>query len=87
VLTLLPKKVAPELPGDLPISLIHSFTKLISKVLARRLAPHIDSLVSNARSAFIKYRCIQDNFLLVRNLTRAYHRKKVSALLLKMDIS
>jgi hypothetical protein len=88
LLTLLPKKVASELPGDFRlISLIHSFAKLISKVLAQRLAPHIDSLVSNAQSAFIKYRCIQDNFLSVRNLARAYHRKKVPALLLKMDIS
>jgi hypothetical protein len=66
LLTLLPKKVAFELLGDFrPISLIHSFAKLISKVLAQWLAPHIDNLVSNAQSAFIKYRYIQDNFLYV----------------------
>jgi hypothetical protein len=33
------------------------------------------------------YRCIQDNFNYVCNLARAYHWKKVHALLLKMDIS
>jgi hypothetical protein len=88
VLRLLPKKDAAERPGDYrPISLIHSFAKLISMVLALRLAPHIDSLVSHAQSEFIKRRSIQDNFLYVRNLARAYHRKKTPTLLLKIDIS
>jgi hypothetical protein len=47
----------------------------------------MDDLVSSAQSAFIKHQCIQDNFLYVRNLARAYHQKKTSALLLKLDIS
>jgi hypothetical protein len=39
LLTLLPKKEAAESPGDFrPISLIHSFVKLISKVIALRLS-------------------------------------------------
>jgi hypothetical protein len=67
--------------------LVHSFAKLISKVLARRLVPHISHLVSDAESAFIKGRCIQENFLFVRNLVRAYHRKRLHALLLKLDIT
>jgi hypothetical protein len=55
VLTPLPKKEVVELPGDFrPISLIHSFAKLVSKVLALRLTPHIDGMISNAQSAFIK---------------------------------
>jgi hypothetical protein len=77
LLTLLPKKVVSELLRNFrKISLIHTLVKLISKVLARWLALHIDDLVSNAQSAFIKHRCIQDNFLYVQNLARAYHRKK-----------
>jgi hypothetical protein len=48
MLTLLPKEVS-ESAGDFrPISLIRSF---VSKVLALRLAPHIDGLVSQAHSA------------------------------------
>ena len=39
------------------------------------------------QSAFIKRRCIQDNFLYVRNLARTYHRKQRPALLLKLDIT
>ena len=70
-----------------PISLIHSFAKIVMKVLALRVAPAMDDLISNCQSAFIKKRCIQDNFLYVRNLARAYHRTNTPALLLKMDIS
>jgi hypothetical protein len=88
LLTLLPKKEVAESPCDFrPISLIHSFAKLVTKVLALRLSPHIDNLVSNAQSAFIRRRCIQNNFLYVRNLVRTYHHKKKPALLLKLDIS
>jgi hypothetical protein len=82
--TLLPKREPAESPSDYrPISLIHSFAKHVSKVLAMRLSHHINNLVSHAQSAFIKGPCIQDNFLLVRNLADAYHRKKVPTLLFK----
>jgi retron-type reverse transcriptase len=87
-LTLLPKKEISETPNEFrPISLIHSFAKLVSKVLALRLSPHMDTLVSNDQSAFIKNRCIQDNFVYVINLARVYHRKKTTALLMKIDIT
>jgi hypothetical protein len=76
------------LPSEFrPISLIHSFAKLVAKVLALRLTPHIGDLISNSQSDFLKKRWIQDNFLYVRNLVRAYHRKKISALLFKLDIT
>jgi hypothetical protein len=87
-ITLLPKKdLAQRVQDFRPISLIHSFPKIISKVLSIRMAPYIDSLISSSQSAFIKRRCIQDNFLYVRNLARAYHRTKTPALLMKLDIS
>jgi hypothetical protein len=70
-----------------PISLIHVITKLITKILALRLAPLIDGLISPCQSAFIKRRSIHDNYLYVRNLTRCFHRTKTPALLLKLDIS
>jgi hypothetical protein len=37
-----------------PISLIHSFGKLITKCLANHLAAVLDQLVQNNQSAFIK---------------------------------
>jgi hypothetical protein len=49
LLTLLLKKEISELLRDFrPISLIHSFVKLVSKVLARRICTHINQLVSQA---------------------------------------
>jgi len=52
-ITLLPKKVdAVEIKDFRPISLIHSFTKLVTKLMANRLAPLLPSLVSANQSAF-----------------------------------
>ena len=63
---LLPKKAESLRIADFrPISLIHSIAKIFSKLLANRLAPHLNSLVSNCQSAFIKKRSIHDNFLYV----------------------
>jgi hypothetical protein len=88
LLTLLPKIETAEQPGDFRhISLIHSFAKLVSKVLALRLAPYINELVSNAQSASIRHRCIHDNYLYIQNLARVYHRNKTLTLLMKLDIS
>ena len=87
-IVLIPKDVVCESAKDFrPISLINSFAKLITKMLAIRLSAHIDKLISKAQSAFIRGRCIQDNFMYVRNLARAYHRTKTPALLFKLDIS
>jgi len=68
-IVLIPKsRVAENLRDYQPMSLIHSSRKLITKTMAIRLSKHIDCLISNAQSAFIKGRCIQDNFMYVRNL-------------------
>lgn len=49
-----------------PISLINSVIKIVTKLLANRLVPHMNDLVSHAQNAFIKHRCcIHDNFLYV----------------------
>jgi hypothetical protein len=42
--------------------LINSLAKIITKVLAERLAPKLGQLVSRSQNAFIKGRCIHDNF-------------------------
>jgi hypothetical protein len=49
-----------------PISLVHSFAKLFTKLLANRLRPRMSQLVSTNQSAFIWGRNLHDNFLLVR---------------------
>ena len=86
-MVLLPKKDGAEGISDYrPISLIHAIAKIIAKVLSLRLAPHMDALISNAQSAFIKKRSIHDNFMYVRNFARCLHKRKTPALLFKLDI-
>jgi hypothetical protein len=54
-IALIPKKDGAEDISDYrPISLIHAIAKYIAKMMAARLTPHMESLVSNAQSAFIK---------------------------------
>lgn len=59
-LTLVPKRADAILPSDFrPISLMHSFAKLITKVLANRLSSRLNEMITVNQSAFIKGRCIQ----------------------------
>jgi hypothetical protein len=50
-----PKKYGAESIVDyMPISFIHDFVKIITKMLALHLAPLIKDLISPCQSAFIK---------------------------------
>jgi exonuclease III len=87
-ITLLPKKEgAVDIAEFRPISLIHGFAKIVAKALACRLSPHMDSLIAVNQSAFIRGRSIQDNFMLVSQSAKTFHRRKVPALFLKLDIA
>ena len=77
---LIPKKAEVLLPKDFrPISLINSFAKLVTKVMANRLAPFLNVLVAANQSAFIRGRCIHDNFILVQQNIKLLHRTRVSS--------
>lgn len=87
-ITMLPKKQDATTVKDYrPISLIHSFAKLSTKVLANRLAPLLPGMISGNQTAFIKGRSIHDNFLLVQQLARTLHKSKEPHVLLKLDMS
>ena len=87
-LTLIPKKKAADQVKDFrPISLIHSFAKLVTKILANQLARKLHDLVANNQSVFVKGRCIQDNFMLVQQTARFFHQQKLPRILLKLDIT
>ncbi|KAM0876090.1 hypothetical protein ACQ4PT_036415 [Festuca glaucescens] len=87
-ITLLPKRDgAVDMSDHRPISLVHSFAKLLAKILASRLAPRMDELVDRNQSAFIRGRCIQDNFILVQQSARLLFRKRVPMLMLKLDFA
>jgi hypothetical protein len=86
--TLIAKKDGAETVADYrPISLMHSVAKIIGKIMANRLAPHLNQLVSPSQSAFIKGRSIQDNFHYVQGAVKHFHRSKSPMLLLKLDIA
>jgi hypothetical protein len=70
-----------------PISLMHSFAKLLSKCLARRLAPFLVAIVRNNQSAFIKGRCIHDNFRTVGLTCKWLHNRRFPCVLIKVDIA
>ena len=87
-ITLIPKMAeAMDVKDFRPISLIHSFAKIVSKILPNRLAAKLSSLVSSNQSAFVKGRCIHDNFILVQQTAKALHGQKEPRVLLKLDIS
>ena len=84
---LLPKTPEAAHPSQFrPISLIHFFAKLFTKILAHRLRPRMHELVHPCQSAFIKSRAIHDNFVFVRAQARLFRQKKFPALLLKLDL-
>ena len=88
LLTLLPKKEDAVLVKDFrPISLIHSFAKLVTKLVANRLASKLNEMVAANQSAFIKGRCIHDNFVLVQQTAKFLHQQKQPRILLKLDMS
>ena len=87
-ISLIPKRAEADQVKDFrPISLVHSFAKLVTKILANRLAGHLDAMVSPNQSAFVKRRFIQDNFMLVQQTVRFLHSQKQPSILLKLDIT
>jgi hypothetical protein len=88
IITLIPKKMGAAEIGDYrPISLVHSFSKLFSKVLANRLQRRLGDIISPNQSAFVKGRCLHDNFILARQVARRINQRRCPGVLLKLDIS
>jgi len=88
LLVLLPKIPVPKEARDYrPITLVHSFAKLLSKLLANRLSASLPRLVGDNQSAFIRGRSILDNFKYVQRASVMLRRKKIPKALVKLDIS
>jgi hypothetical protein len=87
-ITLLPKIAeAMKVKDYQSISLIHSFTKIMTKAMANRLATKLLALISPCQSAFVKGRCIHDNFIFMQQIANALHHQNSPQVLLKLDIS
>jgi hypothetical protein len=61
--------------------------KLVSKVLANRLAPRLCDLVQFNQSAFVKGMSIHENFKMVQLFAKLLHTWRKPNLLLKIDIA
>ena len=86
-MVLLSKKKDAICVGDFrPISLIHSFAKLLTKVLARRIAPFMNTIIKFNQSAFIQKRLIHENYKAVQLSAKLLHRNKIPSALIKIDI-
>ncbi|GJZ63745.1 putative RNA-directed DNA polymerase, eukaryota, reverse transcriptase zinc-binding domain protein, partial [Tanacetum coccineum] len=83
---LIPKKGNPLGFSDYrPISLIGCVYKVISKLLASRLAKVIDTIIGPNQSSFIKGRQILDGCLIVNEIIRMASLEKQKLLLFKVD--
>jgi hypothetical protein len=70
-----------------PISLVHSFAKLFSKVMVNRLRRRLGEVVSSNQSAFVRGRSLHDNFILVRQVARKINQRRQTGVLLKLDLT
>ena len=90
-ITLIPKVANPETVAQFrPISLWNVIYKLLSKVLVNKLKPTLNSIISEAQSAFIVDRVITDNILIA--FETLHHMKtqcsgKTGLMALKLDMS
>ncbi|XXG86485.1 hypothetical protein AAC387_Pa11g1373 [Persea americana] len=88
-ISLIPKVAAPSSFGDYrPISLLNFSYKVISKILASRMAAILPNLILPHQVAFIKGRKIQDHIALAHELTQSLQKgAKSKGICLKLDIS
>ncbi|KAL8154887.1 hypothetical protein AgCh_000296 [Apium graveolens] len=88
---LIPKVKHPKKVADLrPISLCNVLMRILSKVMANRLTPTQNAIISEKQSAFIEGRLLTDNALIAYEVNHYIRRKtqgKVGVVGLKGDIS
>jgi hypothetical protein len=86
-MVLLLKELVEEVKDYRPISLVHSFAKLFSKVLSTRLAVLMPALVRSNQSASIHGRTIHNNFMVVQMAAKLLHTRRRPCILFKIDIA
>jgi hypothetical protein len=77
IITLVPKKKNPTSMSEyMPISCCNLIYKSIIKILANRLLPGLDEVISLNQGAFIPKRSIVENILLAQEMVCDYYKEK-----------
>lgn len=89
-LVLIPKTDTPLKVTDFrPISVCNFLYKVISKLLAKRMQPLMDGIISKAQTAFVPGQEISDNVILLREIIHSFKRplRNQQQFVLKADLA
>ena len=87
-LVLIPKENRPSsLTRFRPISLCNSSYKLLTKILALRLKPHLHNIIFENQGGFMSHRQITDSILLVQEAIHSSISRKEKGFILKLDLT
>ena len=87
---LIPKVKDPKTPKDYrPITIGNIIYRLLMKIIANKLQPHMGRVISKNQTAFLKGRSIADNTILMKEVVHSFNMSayKEEAFLLKADIN
>lgn len=86
--TLIPKNDNSEdAKGFRPISLCNVIYKIIASLMAKRLKPLLDSLISPEQTSFVEGRQILDGLVVTQEVIHSLKAKKQKGMMIKLDLS